>query len=284
MILIADSGSSKTDWVLWDTKTKQSSNYKSIGLNPFFIDSTKVEETIKSLFSAQVLKAIKKVFFYGAGCGNDKSQNTIKRGIESACTEAQIEVSPDLLAAARALCGHEAGIVCLLGTGSNSCVYDGEHIVERSVSFGYAMGDEGSGNHMGRQLLKSIFTKNVPDNILEAFIQEYPQLDLPQLLNQLYHSPSPNKFLAGFSLFIKKHSYDPFIKNLIDDSFDQFCDFFIFDFVKKYDYPTYFLGSIAWNYKKELTNRLKKHQIKYAKIIQHPIEALLTYHKNNLIK
>jgi len=284
MILIADSGSSKTDWILWDEKTNQSSSYKSIGLNPFFVDSTEVKETVISLFSTEVLKGIKKVFFYGAGCGNDTSQNTIKKGISLACTKAEIEVSQDLLSAARALCGHEAGIVCILGTGSNSCVYDGQQIIEKSVSFGYAMGDEGSGNHMGRQLLKSIFTKNAPDNILKAFTKAYPELDLARLLNHLYHAPSPNKFLAGFSPFIKKHSHDPFIQSLVYDSFDQFCDFFIFDFINKYDYPAYFLGSIAWNYKEELTNRLEKHQIKHAKIIQHPIEALLAYHKNNLIK
>lgn len=281
MILIAESGSSKTDWILWDDKTNQSSIHQSKGLNPFFVDSLEVKETIKKLFSNKELREIEDVYFYGAGCGNQKSQNTIKKGIELACYNANIEVFSDLLAAARALCGNEAGIVCILGTGSHSCVYNGFHIIDKSVSFGYIMGDEGSGNFMGKLLLKSIFTKKAPENIIKAFEQKYPHLNLAELLNQLYQATSPNKFLASFSPFIKEHRHDPFIRSLIENSFDQYCDLFIFDFVKKYNYPTHFLGSIAWHFNHELTNRLKEHKIKYDKIIKNPIEELLAYHKNN---
>lgn len=177
MILIAESGSSNTDWILWDEKTNQSSNFQSKGLNPFFVDSIDVAETIKSLFTNDELNAIKRVYFYGAGCGNRESQKTIENGIEIVCPTAEIEVSHDLLAAARALCGTEPGIACILGTGSNSCFYDGNNIITESISFGFIMGDEGSGNHMGRQLLKTIFTQKAPENILKAFKLTYPHLN-----------------------------------------------------------------------------------------------------------
>jgi len=282
MILISESGSSNTDWILWDEQTNQSSNFQSKGLNPFFVDSTDVAETIKSLFSNDELDAINSIYFYGAGCGNQESQNIIENGFEMVCPKAEIEISHDLLAAARALCGTKPGIACILGTGSNSCVYDGKNIITESVSFGFIMGDEGSGNHMGRQLLKTIFTNKAPENILKAFKLSYPHLDLSKLLNQLYHTSSPNRFLASFSPFIKAHHRDPYIRDLIESSFDQFCDFFIFDFIEKYDYPIHFLGSIAWNYKTELINRLKYHELNYGKIIKSPIEDLLQYHKEKL--
>ena len=282
MILIAESGSSNTDWILWDEKTNQSSNFQSKGLNPFFVDSLDVADTMKSLFSNAELLAIDSIYFYGAGCGNNVSQETIKNGIEIVFPSAKIEVSHDLLAAARALCSTKPGIVCILGTGSNSCFYDGENIITESVSFGFMMGDEGSGNHMGRQLLKTIFTNKAPDNILKAFKLSYPHLNLSKFLNQLYHTSSPNRFLASFSPFIKAHHHDPFIRDLIENSFDKFCDFFIFDFIEKYDYPVHFVGSIAWNYKTELINRLKYHEINYGKIIKSPIEDLLKYHKERI--
>ena len=282
MILIAESGSSNTDWILWDEKTNQSSNFQSKGLNPFFVDSIDVAETIKSLFTNDELTAISIIYFYGSGCGNSDSQEIIKNGIELVCPKAKIDISHDLLAAARALCGTKPGIACILGTGSNSCVYDGNKIISESISFGFIMGDEGSGNHMGRQLLKTIFTDKAPSNILNAFKLSYPYLDLSKFLNQLYHTSSPNRFLASFSPFIKAHHNDPFIRDLIESSFDQFCDFFIFDFIKKYDYPVHFVGSIAWNYKTELTNRLKYHEINYGKIVKNPIEDLLKYHKERI--
>ncbi len=284
MILIADSGSTKTDWILWDRQINQPSNHYSKGLNPFFVDSDEIAETVKSTFTVEELEQVREIHFYGAGCSSHTSQITVSNGLKMACPLAEITVNHDLLAAARALCGHEPGIACILGTGSNSCVYDGENIIEEGVSFGFIMGDEGSGNQLGKKLLKAIFTKKAPPHIIEAFELSYPHIDLAKLLNQLYHLPSPSKFLASFSPFIYGHHLDPFMRELINSSFDEFCEFFVFDFLKKYDYPIHFQGSIAWNYKDELINRLKKHDINYGKIIQNPIQYLFKYHNDLEIK
>jgi len=280
MILIADSGSTKTDWVLWDKDTNQSTNHQSKGLNPFFVDAEEIAETLMATFSPAELKQINEIHFYGSGCGTDESQKTIMSGLRITCPLAKIEVAHDLLAAARALNGNKPGIACILGTGSNACVYDGEKIIEEGVSFGYVMGDEGSGNHFGRLLLKAIYTKKAPVNIIESFEKSYPYLSLTKILDHLYHRSSPNKFLATFSPFIRAHHKDPFIQNLISESFNQFCATFVHDFVEKYKYPVSFQGSIAWNYKEELTNCLKKNDVNLGGIIQKPMQYLFQYHKD----
>jgi len=280
MILIADSGSTKTDWVLWNKQSNQPSNYQSKGLNPFFVDSEEIAETLKSTFSTEELQQVDNIYFYGSGCSSIASQKIVSDGLLLACPKAKTEISHDLLAAARALSGTKPGIACILGTGSNSCVYDGEIVIEEGVSFGYILGDEGSGNHLGRKLLKAIFTKKAPEHIIEAFKLSYPHLGLSKLLQHLYQLASPNKFLASFSPFIKAHLHDAFMRNLIEESFDEFFEFFVFNFYKKYNYPVHFMGSIAWNYKSELINCLKKHEIRYENVIPNPIQQLFQYHQN----
>jgi len=280
MILIADSGSTKTDWVLWNKHNNQSSNHQSKGLNPFFVDSEEIAETLKSTFTEDELYQVENIYFYGSGCGSQSSQKIVSDGLTLACPKAITEVSHDLLAAARALCGTKPGIACILGTGSNSCVYDGEKVIEEGVSFGYILGDEGSGNHLGRKLLKAIFTKKAPEHIIEAFKLSYPHLDLSKLLQHLYQLASPSKFLAGFSPFVKAHHHDAFMRDLIEESFAEFFEFFIFDFYKKYKYPVHFMGSIAWNYKPELINSLTKYEINHENVIHNPIQHLFEYHQD----
>lgn len=283
MILIADSGSTKTDWVLWNEEEHSSSNHQSKGLNPFFVDSFEISETLHSTFTLLELKSIEKIFFYGSGCSSVESKKTVSDGLQMACPRAQIEVQHDLLAAARALCGREEGVACILGTGSNACLYSGKKIVEEGVSFGFIMGDEGSGNHLGRLLLKAIFTKKAPENILQSFNATYHHLTLHKLLEHLYKLPSPNRFLATFSPFIKAHQNDPFIRELIEQSFQDFIDYFILDYLKDHNYIVHFQGSIAWNYKNSLISVLKKNNIDCGNIIHHPIHQLLEYHQMNEI-
>lgn len=132
-------------------------------------------------------------------------------GLKNACPQAYLEIQHDLMGAARALLGRHQGLACILGTGSNACYFNGKEIEEEGISYGFIMGDEGSGNHLGRLLLKSIFSKKAPQEMVEAFYSSFPELDLPALLKQLYHLPAPNKFLAGFSPFILKYKRHPFI-------------------------------------------------------------------------
>jgi N-acetylglucosamine kinase-like BadF-type ATPase len=279
MILIADSGSTKTDWILWDKMKMQSSYHQSKGLNPFFVEIDEIAETLLSTFTKRELDAIDKIYFYGAGCGRSESKKHIKDGLSMACHDAHIEVEHDLYVAARSLCGKEAGVACILGTGSNACVYDGRKIIKEGVSFGYIMGDEGSGNHLGRQLLKAIYTKKAPPHIIQSFEQSYPHLNFSKLLDHLYHLPAPNRFLATFSPFIRAHRNDPFFREMIAKSFHEFLDYFVVEFLKEYPYKVHFQGSIAWNYQSNLIDVLKKREIDFGHIIQHPIQQLFEYHK-----
>lgn len=278
MILIADSGSTKTDWVLLQTKDPKTIFSLSKGLNPFFVNSRQVTQALESTYSKEQLSEIKQVYFYGAGCSTIDSKKTISDGIKKACKNAQIEIQHDLLAAARALIGNNAGIACILGTGSNACVYNGKAISKEAVSFGFMLGDEGSGNHLGRLLLKAIFTHKAPKDIIDAFKKDYPQLDLSQLLDHLYNQEFPNRFLASFSPFIKKYKDNHFIQSIIKQSFEEFLDYFVLPLWNTNREKIHFQGSIAWNYQDIIKEILEKHQMECGNIIKRPIEALANYH------
>lgn len=280
MILIADSGSTKTDWVLWSPEGDKSSNFKTIGLNPYFVDSKLISDTLSSILNEEERSHIDEVHFYGAGCGSKESIKTVNDGLKDSCPKAHINIEHDLMAAARALYGNNDGVACILGTGSNACLYEGKEITKEAVSYGYVMGDEGSGNHLGRLLLKSVFSKHAPQHIIDAFIQEYPEVDLSHLLEQLYHSSSPNRFLASFSPFIVKYKEDEFVNALISLSFNQFLDEFVMDFMLDNKYPVSFQGSIAFMYQDIMKKVLEQRGLVMGRIIKEPIFALLEYHKD----
>lgn len=280
MILIADSGSTKTDWVLWNPKEDNSSSFKTIGLNPYFVDSRQISVTLSSILNKEEGTGIDELHFYGSGCGSKESIKTVSEGLKVSCPNAKIFIEHDLMAAARALHGNKRGIACILGTGSNACLYNGNDITKEAISFGYVMGDEGSGNHLGRLLLKSIFSRRAPIHIIEAFNTTYPEVNLSYLLEQLYHSSSPNRFLASFSPFILKYQEDEFVHGLINLSFNQFLDEFVMDFMVDNDYPVSFQGSIAYKYRDLIIRVLEQRGLVLGKIIKEPISALLDYHRN----
>lgn len=279
MILIADSGSTKTDWVLWNPDNDQINEYHSIGLNPYFVSHQEISTVVSSFLEEDASESIREIYFYGSGCGSKESIQTVIKGLIAVCPQAKIQVEHDLMAAARALFGKAQGVACIMGTGSNACFYDGRSITKEAVSYGYVMGDEGSGNHLGRLLLKSIFSKKAPENMIKAFHTDYPEIDLSYLLEQLYHSKSPNKFLASFSPFLYKYKNDAYINGLISQSFHQFLDEFVMDFIDKDQYPISFQGSIAFLYQDILEKVLMDRSLILGKVIKEPISSLLDYHR-----
>jgi glucosamine kinase len=278
MILIADSGSTKTDWILYNNKTEEAQSFHSQGLNPYFVESHEIAKVAEDCFRSIDINEISQLFFYGAGCSSVQSKTIVKNGLASVFRKANIEIEHDLMAAARALLGDRSGVACILGTGSNACLYDGAKIVKEAVSFGYMLGDEGSGNHLGKKLLKAIFNGKAPQEIKNAFIKEYPSLDLSLLLEQLYKTPSPNKFLASFSPFINSHRKNAFIQNMIKSSFQDFLDEFVVDFSADEQLLIGFQGSIAWAYNDLLMDVIEERKMKIGPIIKQPIEKLLEYH------
>ena len=278
MILIADSGSTKTDWCM-DEKGVAIKRIPTKGMNPFFqSEDEMVEEMKHSLLPELDGKRPEAVYFYGAGCAFDKVE-IVRRAISSVLSLdlAAIEVNSDMLAAARSVCGHEAGIACILGTGSNSCFYNGKEIEANVSPLGFILGDEGSGAVLGKLFIGDLLKNQLPAGLKEKFLERY-QLTPADIIDRVYRKPFPNRFLATLSPFISEHITIPEVRQLVKQSFKAF----LVRNVMQYDYQHYavgFNGSVAWYYRDILEEALSETGLKMGIIIKAPMEGLLKYHQ-----
>lgn len=280
MILIADSGSTKTDWILLDMESGLRTYFEGLGLNPYYSSSSAVTIEVKSLFESVDLSVISAIYFYGAGCSSKSTKQIISEGLSAFFIHSKIEVYHDLEGAARSLCKNTEGIACILGTGSNAANFDGKQIVQSAVSLGYILGDEGSGNHMGKKLLHAIFLKTAPEEIILDFQKTF-NLSLEKLLAEIYQKPNPNRFLASFTKYISQNKSNPFISELINKTFDEFIQLVVLPLNTDKKLPIHFTGSIAWFFKDELEVVVKKWGFTLGKVSQKPIEDLGDYHMIN---
>lgn len=279
-MLIADSGSTKTDWcvILDNTPTKR---IGTKGLNPFFQSEEEIQQELTHSLLPQLPEGtIDSVYFYGAGCTPEKAP-TLRRAIaDSLPIVGNIKAYSDMLAAARGLCGREAGITCILGTGSNSCFYDGKEIVNHISPLGFILGDEGSGAVLGKLLVGDILKNQLSPAIKEAFLKQF-DLTVPEIIDRVYRQPFPNRFLASLSPFIAQHLEEPGIRQLVLGSFIAFLR----RNVMQYDYtqyPAHFIGSVAHCYKEILQEAAQETGIRIGKILQSPMEGLIQYHSDPL--
>ena len=282
MKLIADSGSTKTDWCLCNGDTVLTT-IQSQGINPYH----QAEETIEQVLRNELLPQLSKnpefnsqssikVIYYGAGCANETACNRVKEAIHKVLNTKDITVHSDLLGAARALCGHEEGIACVLGTGSNSCLYNGKEIKANIPPLGYILGDEGSSAVLGRRLVGDCLKNQLPEAIREEFLVEY-QLTQEIILEKVYRQPLANRFLASLTPFLSKHREVPEIHRLLIESF---TDFFVRN-VKQYRHPwlpIHFVGSIANAFSAELKEAAESLGMELGIIMQSPMEGLIKYH------
>lgn len=283
--LIVDSGSTKTSWCfafLPDTKSADGARTVTTeGLNPAVMSAEEVEEKIAKalnhcLQSLSISAAdVENVFFYGAGCISGRA-GVVSESIQSILVDARIYVADDLLGAARALCGHKAGIACILGTGSNSCLYDGKNIVAHTPALGYVLGDEGSGAVLGRKFLNAVLKQTLPENIRKRFLQE-SGLDMAEVINRVYRSPAPNRFLASMSKYIHGYLDEKEVKDIVIDNFEDFIRNNILAYGDKFR-TINVVGSIAYHYKEQLTEAASRNGFQIGKIIKSPIEGLIEYH------
>lgn len=276
MICVADSGSTKTDWVVKTNREDQGQTFKTIGLNPFFASAKLVEQTVLEARPESIAKEVEAVHFYGAGCSSPTRNEVIKRGLVDVFPNATIYVYHDLLGAARACCQREEGIASILGTGSNSCHYDGEKIVDNVTNLGFILGDEGSGGHIGKQLIRAHSYREMPADLQEDFDRTY-KYDHEEMLQAIYSNPLPNRYLASFAPFCSKHRQHPFTQHLLHEVFDAF----VRKHLVKYRVPDiehHFLGSVAYEFKEELALIMREHGLKMGKVIPKPIELLSSYH------
>ncbi len=278
MMLIADSGSTKTHWCVIDAKGKKL--IQTIGINPYQMNNEAIKEVLeKELYPYLSSEKIKNVHFYGAGCSTDQKCNLIDSVLQDFFKTATIEVHHDLLGAARALCGHEKGIACILGTGCNSCYYDGNEITEQIYSLGYVLGDEGSGAYMGKLLIRDFYQDRLPAEIHQLFREEFNPV-LEQILDNIYNQPRPNRYLASFCPFLLKNIDHPYIYELVSNSFDDFFSKYVLKFKEAENAKIHFLGSIAFHFKDVLKASAQKAGLQIGKIYDSPIEGLVDYHNN----
>lgn len=279
MILIADSGSTKTDWCLIDGNGNRNI-YQTPGINPYHMNSAEIKEVLdKELQPFIFPDSIKEIYFYGSGCSTERKCQTIENVLHDFFPHATIDVYHDMLGAARALCGHEAGIACILGTGSNSCSFDGNEITENVVSLGYLFGDEGSGAHMGKKLIIDYFQGEMPSEIVDSFNKAFNPC-VESILDAVYNQPKPSRFLASFSPFILAHSSHPYIKKLVISCFDEFFRKNVCKYNNCHSVKVNFVGSVAFFFREILLESAKNAGITTDKIYRSAIEGLIDYHCN----
>lgn len=278
MILLAESGSSKTEWILANKNTIIAQHI-SKGLNPYFVSS----EDISILLTNEIIPALsnvvpQKIFFYGAGCSTTVNKKVISSGFNHVFKQSNIEVDHDLMAASRALFHSSEGIACILGTGSNACIYDGKSIRHKINSLGYILGDEGSGAYIGKQLLSAYFNHEIPMNLATIFENEY-SVKIETVLESVYKKPFPNKYLASFSPFVKKNIENDFFYSMVKKSFTAFFSKMVTKLPDYKKFPIGFVGSIAYIYQDILLQVAHEFEMRDVKVIKNPAIELIKYHQ-----
>jgi len=253
MIYIADGGSTKADWRIIDQAGNQS-DYATIGFNPFFYtESMVVEELQKSFVKDLPVENATKVFFYGSGCSDPKRKAILANAFKLIFPNAEIVVEHDLLASAKATCADQAGIACIMGTGSNTCLYDGKEIIDNVTNLGFLLGDEGSGTHLAKKLIRAYFYRELPKNLEAEFDRTY-NIDKRELLNRLYSGERANVYLASFSRFLFDHKDNLYIQQIVHRSFGEFIDRHVLKYEGHDKLPIHFVGSIAYYFSFILEN------------------------------
>lgn len=276
MILLADGGSTKVDWRLID-QSRQVKEILTGGMNPFLRAEEEISREInEKVYSELHSYGIDKIFFYGAGCAFDDKNEMVRRAIAKHFPNASIEINSDLLAAARGLCGRHAGIACIMGTGSNSCYYDGTNIVSNVSPLGYILGDEGSGAMLGRVFLSACLKNQLTFGLKDKLLEEF-NLTIADILDKVYKQPMPNKFLAGFAPFILAQVDDASVYNLVYNAFKKF---FVRN-VMQYPYKenqVHLTGSVSFHFQSILRDVAKSLDINIGTINASPMEGLIKYH------
>ena len=281
MILIADSGGSKTDWRFID-KNGVISQASAPGFNPYYQPIDDLKNSVREIVVPKTGTQVEKIFFYGAGVSSAKNQLSIKSAFLEFFPGAQIEIGWDLLAAARALCGHEPGIACIMGTGSNSCLYDGEKIIDNIANLGWILADEGSGANLGKKILVDYLRNKLPSHLAKSFHERYP-FSREEFLEKVYQEEKPSAFLGSFTKFIFHHLKEPYCYNLIYNSFAEFYENNVMKYANYENLKVHFTGSIAFYFSDILRQVANDKGITVKNILEGPIAGLTLYHQKETV-
>lgn len=277
MLLIADSGSTKVDWrALHSDGSVQ--EVTTAGINPFFQTEEQIIYELQQHLLPDVSASVNEIHFYGAGVSSPEKVLVLQNCFRKVFPKARAFAYTDLLAAARALCGHKPGIAAILGTGANSCFYDGKDIVDNVPACGFILGDEGSGAVLGKKFISDYLKRQLPAEISTLFTQKYG-LNYNSIIERVYRQPFPNRFLATFSVFLNENRTDPYINRLLKTNFEEFFTRNII----QYDYKKYsvnLVGSVAFHYSEIIKEVAAQNKIKIGTILKSPIDGLVEYHKS----
>ncbi len=280
MILIAESGSTKCDWVLLDPKGREIDRWNTMGFNPYFHDAAFVADVLSETKGIKLwAERITQTWFYGAGCSTADLKAIIRNGLDRVFINAENHVDHDLNAAAYALYNHEPVVACILGTGSNSCYFDGETIREEVPALAYILGDEGSASFIGKRLVADFLYKRLPPDLYKDFERTYRQ-DKDEIIDRVYNKPHANVYLASFGPFAGKHKDHPYIIELVREGIRKFIDVHVLCYPEAHTEQVSFVGSVAKAFEDILKEELAKSNCKFGRVLAKPVNNLVQYHIN----
>lgn len=277
-ILIADSGSTKTEWRL--LRQKRSKTIHTQGLSPYFLGAPQIEAVLRSELVPGLPKdeAIDALYFYGTGCANPENAKMVKKVLSKIFPGTAVEVKHDLMGAARSVCGHEQGIACILGTGSNSGYYNGKTIVKNSPGLGYVLGDEGSGAYLGKRVLQYYLYGTFDEELKAKFESQYTS-NPSAILDQVYKQPLPNRYLASFSEFLSESRGHYMAENIIEDGLNDFFFQHLCKYRESYHNPIHFIGGVAHAFKDVVRELGHAYEFEIGEIRQTPMDGLVAFHR-----
>lgn len=275
--LIADSGATKAEWCLLDGKKKKT--IYTQGLSPYFLSAEQITAIINSELKGKLKDTHPdEVHFYGTGCSNPGNVKSVKKAIAKSFPGAAITVNTDLLGAAKALCGDDKGIACILGTGSNSCYYNGKIVAKNSPGLGYVLGDEGSGAYLGKKVVQYYLYNTFDADLMDRFNAEF-NTTKTDILDAVYKKPLPNRYLASFTMFLAENRGHFMIENIIEDGINDFFFNHICKYTESWKLPIHFAGSVAYGFKDVIKDMCSSYELELGTIIKKPMDGLTVYHR-----
>lgn len=276
-ILIADSGATKCEWRLVEGKKKKT--IITQGISPYFLNGPQIEQLLlKELLPKLANAAVSNIYFYGTGLSNSDNSAIIKKVLKKMFPAAAAEVQTDLLGAARALCGREKGIACILGTGANSCFYNGKKIVKNSPGLGYVLGDEGSGAYLGKKVIQYYLYHTFDEDLHARFDKRF-HLSQSDILDNVYKQPLANRYLATFAIFLAENRGHYMIENIIEDGLNDFFFTHLYKYRESWIMPIHFIGSIAFGFRDVLKELCNTYELELGKVLKAPMQGLIDYHQ-----
>lgn len=274
--LIADSGATKAEWLLINNGKKK--KIFTQGISPYFLTTTGIRDLVKEELMKKLNGVeIEQVYFYGTGCANPENANSIKKALRSNFPAAEVTVQTDLMGAARSVCGDEKGVTSILGTGSNSCYYNGKRITKNSPGLGYVLGDEGSGAYLGKKVLQYYLYDTFDEDLRSRFDATYVTTPV-EILDNVYKKPLPNRYLASFTLFLAENRGHYMVENIIEDGLNDFFFYHLCKYNEVWKYPVNFVGSVAYGFRDVIKELCSSYEFELGKIIKNPMDGLAQYH------